>query len=70
MEILGTLLIVAGVVLGIVLGGGIALGFIPLFDDYKKPVPRAARKGVGSGATTGRSANGLAGSSEDARPSN
>jgi hypothetical protein len=67
---LGTLLIVTGIVLGIVLGCGIALGVIPLFDDYKKPVPRAARKGIASEATSGRSASGVPGSSEDARPSN
>ena len=46
-EILGTLLIVAGVILGIALGFGVAFGVIPLLDDYKKPVPRAARKGMG-----------------------
>lgn len=70
MEILGTLLIVAGILLGIALGCGIALGIIPLFDDYKKPASKAARKGIGPGAPPERSARSLPGSSEDARPSN
>ena len=68
-EILGTFLIVAGVVLGIALGCGVALGVFPLISDYRKPEPRALRNGTGPGAAPGRPTSSLPGRSEDARPS-
>jgi hypothetical protein len=41
----GTLLIWIGAILGVVAGICIALGVIPIFDDYKKRQQRATRKG-------------------------
>jgi hypothetical protein len=64
MEIFGTLLIGFGVILGIVLGCGIAFGFIPLFDDYKKMGPTAARKGTMSRDPPVRPASGASTPSE------
>lgn len=49
----GTLLIWIGATLGVVAGICIALGVIPIFDDYKKRQQRATRKGNSSrGAPT------------------
>jgi hypothetical protein len=54
----GTLLIWIGAILGIVAGICIALGIIPIFDDYKKRQQRATRKGTPSrGAPTSGSSN-------------
>jgi hypothetical protein len=47
-QTLGTLLIWIGAILGIVAGICIALGVIPIFDDYKKRQQRATRKGTPS----------------------
>jgi hypothetical protein len=44
----GTLLIWIGAILGIVAGICIALGIIPIFDDYKKRQQRATRNGTPS----------------------
>jgi hypothetical protein len=54
----GTVLIWLGAILGIAAGICIALGIIPIFDDYKKRSQRATRKGTpsrGAGPTIGSS---------------
>jgi hypothetical protein len=54
----GTVLIWLGAILGIAAGICIALGIIPIFDDYKKRQQRPTRKGTpsrGAGPASGSS---------------
>jgi hypothetical protein len=69
MEILGSLLIVCGVILGIALGCGVALGYIPLFGDYNKLGPKAARRGTMSRDGAVRPTNGSSAPAEDTQAS-